>query len=78
MNMSLKQISHSCYHDDMSGLTLEYIPIQVGVSRSTALRVINNPPNISEDIPKRAPKVIQSFGTMLTWLRAPSPCILLG
>jgi LacI family transcriptional regulator len=46
----------------MPDLTLEDIAKQVGVSRSTVSRVINDHPNVSPAVRKRVLKVIQSTG----------------
>lgn len=46
----------------MSGLTLEDIARQAGVSRSTVSRVVNNHPNVREDVRKRVWEVIKSTG----------------
>ena len=46
----------------MPDLTLEDIAKQAGVSRSTASRVVNDDPNVSEIARKRVQKVIQSTG----------------
>ena len=43
-------------------LTLEDIAEQAGVSRSTVSRVVNNHPNVSEDVRKRVLGVIQDTG----------------
>jgi LacI family transcriptional regulator len=43
----------------VSNLTLEDIAKQVGVSRSTVSRVVNDDPNVREIILKRVPEVIQ-------------------
>ena len=46
----------------MSNLTLEDIAKQAGVSRSTASRVVNDDPNVSEPVRKRVQQVIQATG----------------
>jgi len=46
----------------MSDLTLEDVAEQAGVSRSTVSRVVNDHPNVSEDVRKRVLKVIQKTG----------------
>jgi LacI family transcriptional regulator len=46
----------------MPNLTLEEIAKQAGVSRSTVSRVINNQPNVREDVRQRIRKVIQATG----------------
>ncbi len=46
----------------VSDLTLEDIAKQSGVSRSTVSRVINDHPNVREDVRKRVQEVIQSTG----------------
>ncbi len=46
----------------MSHLTLEDIAEQARVSRSTVSRVVNNHPNVSEDVRKRVLGVIQNTG----------------
>ncbi len=46
----------------MSNLTLEDIAEQARVSRSTVSRVVNNHPNVSEDVRKRVLGVIQNTG----------------
>lgn len=46
----------------MSNLTLEDIAKQSGVSRSTVSRVVNNHPNVSEDVRKRVKEVINKTG----------------
>lgn len=46
----------------MRELTLEDIALQVGVSRSTVSRVVNDHPNVSEDVRKRVQEVIKSTG----------------
>ncbi len=46
----------------MADLTLEDIAKQVGVSRSTVSRVVNNHPNVSPDVRKRVQKAIHSTG----------------
>jgi LacI family transcriptional regulator len=43
-------------------LTLEDIAKQAGVSRSTVSRVVNDHPNVREDVRKRVLKVIQTTG----------------
>jgi len=43
-------------------LTLEDIAKQAGVSRSTVSRVVNNHPNVSDDVRKRVIEVIQNTG----------------
>ncbi len=43
-------------------LTLEDIAKQAGVSRSTVSRVVNDDPNVSEDVRKRVQRVISSTG----------------
>jgi len=43
----------------MPGLTLEDIAKKAGVSRSTASRVVNNHPNVSDDVRHRVQQVIQ-------------------
>jgi LacI family transcriptional regulator len=44
------------------GLTLEDIAKQAGVSRSTVSRVVNDQPNVKENVRKRVQKVIQATG----------------
>jgi LacI family transcriptional regulator len=46
----------------MSRLTLEDIAKKAGVSRSTVSRVVNNHPNVSEDVRKRVQKLIKDTG----------------
>ncbi|MGA9397004.1 MAG: LacI family DNA-binding transcriptional regulator, partial [Anaerolineaceae bacterium] len=46
----------------MTDLTLEDIAKQAGVSRSTVSRVINDHPNVSEDVRTRVHKVIRKTG----------------
>jgi LacI family transcriptional regulator len=46
----------------VADLTLEDIAKLVGVSRSTVSRVVNNHPNVSEDVRKRVIQAIQSTG----------------
>ncbi len=46
----------------MTDLTLEDIAKQAGVSRSTVSRVINNHPNVSDDVRERVHKVIRETG----------------
>ena len=46
----------------MPNLTLEDIAKQAGVSRSTASRVVNNDPNVNENVRKRVQEVILSTG----------------
>jgi LacI family transcriptional regulator len=46
----------------LSDLTLEDVAEQAGVSRSTVSRVVNDHPNVSEDVRKRVLKVIQKTG----------------
>ena len=46
----------------MPNLTLEDIAKQAGVSRSTASRVVNDDPNVNENVRKRVQEVIQSTG----------------
>lgn len=46
----------------MAELTLEDIARQVGVSRSTVSRVVNESPNVSPEVRKRVMKVIQQTG----------------
>jgi LacI family transcriptional regulator len=46
----------------MSDLTLEDIALKAGVSRSTVSRVVNNHPNVSDDVRKRVQEVIKSTG----------------
>ncbi len=46
----------------MPSLTLEDIAKQTGVSRSTVSRVINNQPNVRDDVRKRVMDVIQKTG----------------
>jgi len=46
----------------MSGLTLEDIARKAGVSRSTASRVVNHQPYVSEDVRNRVQRVIQETG----------------
>ncbi len=46
----------------MSGLTLEDIARKAGVSRSTVSRVVNNHPNVSDDVRERVQKVIEATG----------------
>ncbi len=46
----------------MPDLRLEDIARQAGVSRSTVSRVVNDHPNVREDVRKRVQKVIQSTG----------------
>ena len=46
----------------MSNLTLEDVAEQAGVSRSTVSRVVNNHPNVSEDVRIRVLGVIQNTG----------------
>jgi LacI family transcriptional regulator len=46
----------------MSALTLEDIARRAGVSRSTASRVVNHQPYVSEDARKRVQRVIQETG----------------
>jgi LacI family transcriptional regulator len=46
----------------VSSLTLEDIARQAGVSRSTVSRVVNNDPNVNEDVRKRIQELIQSTG----------------
>ena len=46
----------------MSDLTLEDIARQAGVSRSTVSRVVNDSPNVSEDVRQRVLGVIQQTG----------------
>ena len=46
----------------MSGLTLEDIAREAGVSRSTVSRVVNEHPNVRPDVRKRVNKVIQATG----------------
>ncbi len=46
----------------MSNLTLEDVAKQAGVSRSTVSRVINNHPNVREDVRKRVLQVVENTG----------------
>jgi LacI family transcriptional regulator len=46
----------------VSGLTLEDVAKQAGVSRSTVSRVVNDHPNVSEVVRKRVLQVIQKTG----------------
>jgi len=46
----------------MPSLTLEDIAAQAGVSRSTVSRVVNNHPNVNEDVRKRVLGVIHNTG----------------
>ncbi len=46
----------------MPDLTLEDIAKQAGVSRSTVSRVVNDDPNVNEDVRKRVQQVIASTG----------------
>ncbi|MCJ7534782.1 MAG: LacI family transcriptional regulator, partial [Anaerolineales bacterium] len=46
----------------MVDLTLEDIARLVGVSRSTVSRVVNNHPNVSEDVRKHVLETIRSTG----------------
>ena len=46
----------------MSGLTLEDIAKQAGVSRSTVSRVLNDRPNVRKDVRERVQNVIESTG----------------
>lgn len=46
----------------MSDLTLEDIAKKAGVSRSTVSRVVNDHPNVREDVRKRVQEVIQDTG----------------
>ena len=46
----------------MPELTLEDIAKQAGVSRSTVSRVVNDDPNVSQDVRKRVQQVINSTG----------------
>ncbi len=46
----------------MSDLTLEDVVKKAGVSRSTVSRVVNNHPNVSENVRSRVSKVIQKTG----------------
>ncbi len=46
----------------VSDLTLEDIAKQAGVSRSTVSRVVNDHPNVREDVRKRVQEVIQNTG----------------
>jgi len=46
----------------MSRLTLEDIAKKAGVSRSTVSRVVNNHPNVSEDVRQRVQRVIKDTG----------------
>ena len=46
----------------VSNLTLEDIAEQAGVSRSTVSRVVNDLPNVSEDVRRRVLDVIQQTG----------------
>ena len=46
----------------MTGLTLEDIAREVGVSRSTVSRVVNEHPNVRDDVRRRVLDVIQSTG----------------
>jgi len=50
----------------VSDLTLEDVARQAGVSRSTVSRVVNDHPNVSENVRRRVLKVIQKD-------RLPSP-----
>ena len=46
----------------MSDLTLEDIAKQAGVSRSTVSRVVNDDPNVSDNVRKRVQELIQTTG----------------
>jgi LacI family transcriptional regulator len=46
----------------VTNLTLEDIAKQAGVSRSTVSRVVNNDPNVNENVRKRVQEVIRSTG----------------
>jgi LacI family transcriptional regulator len=46
----------------MSGLTLEDVAKEAGVSRSTVSRVVNAHPNVSDDVRQRVLQVIQNTG----------------
>jgi LacI family transcriptional regulator len=46
----------------LSDLTLEDIALQAGVSRSTVSRVVNDSPNVSDDVRQRVLGVIQQTG----------------
>jgi LacI family transcriptional regulator len=48
--------------EPLADLTLEDIARLAGVSRSTVSRVVNNRPNVSEEVRKRVLEVIQSTG----------------
>ena len=50
------------WRDRLSDLTLEDIARQAGVSRSTVSRVVNQSPDVSEDVRQRVLGVIQSTG----------------
>jgi len=49
-----------------SGLTLEKIARLSGVSRSTVSRVINNHPNVSDQVRQRVRQVIAETGYLVT------------
>jgi len=49
-------------NSQVTGLTLEDIARQVGVSRSTVSRVVNGHPNVREDVRKRIQEVIEHTG----------------
>ena len=53
---------HSKTMRSMSDLTLEDIAKLAGVSRSTASRVVNDHPNVRDDVRKRVLEVIQNTG----------------
>lgn len=53
----------SLHHNPMPGnLTLELVADKAGVSRSTASRVINNHPNVREDVRARVLQIIEEVG----------------